>query len=340
MRPTLLVCALALTVALLAPKALAQPCAPLPTGVFVEWSACNNGPRVNWALPSGQLIFPLVYRSLTTNFADAVLVVQASLNQPSASDDGAPANTDLYYWVQFQGLNTACQFSGVTGPVLGRRISLGSTTFVVPPPTISVQCDGVTLEWPRIRENLNSGLLLRRFSVNPNTQIDIPLPPNSTTFRDTSGTPGEVYGYTVFFQNTCRGTEGTEAGTARFPPFASQPQPRGEEALVGTFTSITVDYGVASPAVTTVNWFKLPNVTLMQTDGRIVVSGRFLSFNPVRESDAGLYVAVPGTNCIVPQQTQVGLIVKKRCPADFNASGLVTVQDVFDFLEAFFSTCP
>jgi hypothetical protein len=109
---------------------------------------------------------------------------------------------------------------------------------------------------------------------------------------------------------------------------------------VGTFTSITVDYGVASPAVTTVNWFKLPNVTLMQTDGRIVVSGRFLSFNPVRESDAGLYVAVPGTNCIVPQQTQVGLIVKKRCPADFNASGLVTVQDVFDFLEAFFSTCP
>ena len=28
------------------------------------------------------------------------------------------------------------------------------------------------------------------------------------------------------------------------------------------------------------------------------------------------------------------------CPADFNRSGSVTVQDVFDFLSAYFSTCP
>lgn len=320
---------------------LAQPCAPVPTGVFAEWSACNNGPRVNWVLPSGQLLFPRVYRSLTPNFADALQVANPGLNQASATDDGAPANVTLYYWVQFEGLNSACQFSGLAGPVVAQRVSLGSTTFVMPPATVTLTCGGVHLEWPRVRENLNGGVLVRRFSVNPNSQIDFALPANATTFEDTTGTPGMTYGYQVFFLNTCRGTEGTQpVVVARFPPFADQAQARGTEAIAGTIASITVDYGGVSPPVDTVHWLRWPEMTPIVTDGRVVAIGRFLSFNPVQEDDAGLYVAVPATNCIVPGSMQVGLVVRKRCAADFNSSGALSVQDVFDFLTSWFAGCP
>lgn len=328
-----------LAAAFLARVAPAQ-CPFTPTDVFVESSACNNGPRVNWTLPPGQLYFPRVFRSLTPNFADATLVVAAALLSTSAVDEGAPANVDLYYWVQFQGINPPCTFSEFAGPVLGRRINLGGTTFVVPPPTATVLCNGVRIDWLRIRENAGQSMLLRRIASNPIEQVDFPITPGVSTFTDTTGTPGRQYGYYVFYFNTCRGTEGTELVLTDFPRTIGTAAPVGTDVLSGSVATLSATFVGQIPGVQSVLWFKGDSLTPVQLSSRVQMQGLDLRFSPVLESDAGLYRARGVTLCGNLADIQVGLVVRKACPADFNASGSVSVQDVFDFLTAFFSSCP
>lgn len=321
--------------------ATAQPCAPTPTGVFAEWSACNNGPRINWTIPAGQLLFPRLYRAATPNVADAVQVAQFALNVTSGIDESAPANVDLYYWVQFEGLNGSCQFSALAGPVIAQRRSQGSSTFVMPPATITPLCNGLRLDWPRVRENFNSGLLLRRFSTNPNIQVDFPLTPNTTTFTDTSGTPGVTYVYNVFFLGTCRGTEGTKpTDPLNYPPLSGALRGAGANAVAGGPASLNVDLSGFSPAVQSVQWFKDGSATPLPLGGRINATADTLTFNPVLQADAGLYTARASTGCATIPEVEVGLIVGTACPADFDGSGQVSVQDLFEFLSAFFTTCP
>lgn len=339
MRAFLLVPLLTLVLCLVSvPRALAQ-CPSTPTGLFVEWSACNNGPRINWTLPPGQLYFPRVFRSLTPNFADATLAVAAALNTTSAIDEGAPANVDLYYWVQFQGINPPCTFSDFAGPALGRRISLGGTTFVVPPPTATALCNGVRLDWARIRENAGQAMLLRRISA-PSEQVDFPITPGVSTFTDTSGIPGRQYGYYVFYFNTCRGTEATELALINFPRSIGTTTPAGADVLSGSPATLSATFVGQNPSVLSVQWFKGDSALPLPPSSRVHIQGLDLRFNPAFESDAGLYRARALTLCGELAEVQVGLVVRKACPADFNGSGTVTVQDVFDFLSAFFASCP
>lgn len=49
---------------------------------------------------------------------------------------------------------------------------------------------------------------------------------------------------------------------------------------------------------------------------------------------------VATNSCSASQSNPAGLSVAWACPADFDHSGKVTVQDLFEFLEAWFAGCP
>ena len=78
-------------------------------------------------------------------------------------------------------------------------------------------------------------------------------------------------------------------------------------------------------------------------DGRAYnVTGGNLQINPPHlASDAGVYKLRMTTSCGVRYSPEVCIVVLPRaCPADFNASGAKDVQDIFDFLNAWFAPCP
>jgi len=66
-----------------------------------------------------------------------------------------------------------------------------------------------------------------------------------------------------------------------------------------------------------------------------------LSITNLQASDAGAYdVVISTTACGSVTSTPATLTVGTPCRADFNNSGTVTVQDIFDFLAAYFAGSP
>ena len=65
-----------------------------------------------------------------------------------------------------------------------------------------------------------------------------------------------------------------------------------------------------------------------------------LMINPVAMSDAGAYDCVVSNGCGAVTSTPAALAVTVRCPGDFNHSDGIEVQDIFDFLNAWFVACP
>ena len=62
-----------------------------------------------------------------------------------------------------------------------------------------------------------------------------------------------------------------------------------------------------------------------------------LPANPVTPATAGSYDCLV-SNCCQTQPSSTAIVVV--CAPDFNCSGSVTVQDIFDFLAAWFSADP
>jgi hypothetical protein len=76
--------------------------------------------------------------------------------------------------------------------------------------------------------------------------------------------------------------------------------------------------------------------------GRIAGAGTAtLTILAAQASDAGLYDVVVSTGgCGCTTSTAAALAIASACTADFNNSGTVTVQDIFDFLAAYFTGAP
>lgn len=323
-----------------APAAKAQPCAPDPTGVFVETSLCSDGPEINWTVPSGQLIFPKVFRTTTpAAFLNPVLVAAPILNAPSAVDTSAAANTDYWYWVQFEGLNSACPLSNVVGPFFGRRISLGSDTFQVPAATLTPSCESIRLDWLRIRENSGTILVRRRGPGTEQTDIAT-LPAQTTTFTDTTGQPGTQYRYQIFFNNTCRGQEGTPSTSPiTFPPFVTIPTVQAADVLTGQSATLSASFPSLVPPVQTAQWLRnnQPVANSARISGATTTT---LTINPVIPADEGIYTLRLTNLCGPVAELTSSLIVRPSCPADFDGNGSKNLDDVFIFLNVWFQNCP
>jgi hypothetical protein len=74
--------------------------------------------------------------------------------------------------------------------------------------------------------------------------------------------------------------------------------------------------------------------------GRISLGGGTLTITGLTQADAGRYTLRYQTGCGTASQDAILAVTSSGCPADFNNSGAKDVQDVFDFLAAWFAACP
>lgn len=101
----------------------------------------------------------------------------------------------------------------------------------------------------------------------------------------------------------------------------------------------TAMFSVQAVGASTYRWHK--NGTPLTDNLRISgVLTPMLMIGGVIESDEGLYTCVVTDTCMTNATSRNAVLVVGCCPADFNGSGALTVQDVFDYLTAFFANAP
>lgn len=119
------------------------------------------------------------------------------------------------------------------------------------------------------------------------------------------------------------------------PEIAAPPSP--QSAAAGTTASFTVAATGVSPR--TYQWRK--GGVNLANDARISgATTETLTIANVMPSDAGNYDVIVSNTCGSVTSAAATLTVTAACPADFNGSGSVTVQDIFDFLGAYFANLP
>ena len=163
--------------------------------------------------------------------------------------------------------------------------------------------------------------------------------PTFTTFTDTTGVPLTPYQYTVLVSTACLASTTGSQVSATFPG-APAPEFRLGPLVVQAGNSGGFNLrmlGEEPQFNPTYRWFK--DGQLLTLGGRITSSGTSLLFDPFKIQDVGFYSVELTTTCGVGTQSMLVAVRPQPCPADFNQSGTVSVQDVFDFLTAFFSGC-
>ncbi len=114
------------------------------------------------------------------------------------------------------------------------------------------------------------------------------------------------------------------------PPAIAAPTPPMQTACSGSSVTFTASTPSGSLPITLQwnrNGMALPSET-----------GPTLTVNPVRQADAGSYTVTATNAC--GSATSDPAILTLFCPADFNCSGAASVQDIFDFLAAYFGGDP
>lgn len=117
-------------------------------------------------------------------------------------------------------------------------------------------------------------------------------------------------------------------------------------AIIQHPTTVNAYYGapavfsVVGPLNTSNHRWRKDGVPLIDT-GRIAGSGTSqLTINYVSDFDGGAYDCVLTTNCGEIRSNGAALIPQRQCTADTNKSGSVTIDDLFLFLNAYFTGCP
>lgn len=114
--------------------------------------------------------------------------------------------------------------------------------------------------------------------------------------------------------------------------------PRRATAIVGG--SATFETTVNGPTPVTYQWRKdgVPLVDGANVLGALTPSLQLVDLQMV-DNGAAFDCAVTN-GCGAGRSNPAGLIVTENCPADYNGSGSITVQDIFDYLAAYFAGCP
>lgn len=126
------------------------------------------------------------------------------------------------------------------------------------------------------------------------------------------------------------------------PVITLQPQP----VAACTGRAVTFSAAATSAAGATVRWYR-NNIAIFDrpasaAGAAISGSGSYiLNLSQLTAADAGFYVCRITTGCAtITNQAQLTITTAACCPADFNNSGGLSVQDLFDFLTAYFTNQP
>jgi len=122
-------------------------------------------------------------------------------------------------------------------------------------------------------------------------------------------------------------------GPGSCPSFEAQPAPHRIVCPGGT---LTLSVGVSGNSLPCVQWQK-GGVNLANSARISGATATTLTITGFTPADAGSYTAVATNTCgTLPSNASVVVY----CIADFNCSGAVSVQDLFDFLGAWFGMSP
>lgn len=324
--------------------ACAQPCGPAATNVLAESTVCGPFTRISWTNPPG-LVFPKVWRSADQNFANATLVYNPGLGGSTTYFDTAPsAGVNSYYWVGGDIIGCLGQ-PGVrqvplTGPLPAGRFPLDN----YPAVSATVTCAGVNLTWQPAWD-VTEWRLVRIDTGDTDDRDTLGIFPRTvTSYSDADVLAGDRVLYAVFVSAAC-GPTGPANGTGylRVGPWSSGAG-QGAAANVGASATLSVvnpaarSEPVMTPAPTTLRWTR--NGQPLSEGGKYTgTTTTALVINNVRLEDAGQYV-LEAQNACLRSDFSAYLAVTQPCRADFNQSGGVGVQDIFDYVTAFFAGCP
>lgn len=325
----------------------AQTCGNPPTNVVAGSGLCFASTRISWTNPAASGgVQPKVWRNTTSDFATATLVYNPGLGgQSTFVDVGLTSGVNYFYWVGADLLNCpgspGLSRSPVVGPLRAGAFALNE--FLAP--EVTPECGGMRVSWQPVWD-ATAYEIVRVNGETPTTEAVGTVPVSATTFLDTSALPGNSYRYAVYARTPCGNATGA-AGTGylRAGPWANV---AGQSVVadVGAAATLTVsnplDGGnqtLTIPPPTSFTWTR--NNVVVSNGGRISGNGTAsLTITNLRLEDAGRYVLTLERPCGITLSVPVVLAVMQPCRADFDQSGAVGVQDIFEYVAAFFAGCP
>jgi len=128
--------------------------------------------------------------------------------------------------------------------------------------------------------------------------------------------------------------------TLNFPAPIITQQPIAQAVLSGSTVMFTAAASSPAGAGPLSYQWRRNGVNLSNGGSISGATSAILTINPAALSDNGAaFDAVVTDDCGTARSDPAGLGVTWRCPADFNGSGVISVQDIFDFLAAYFAGC-
>lgn len=322
----------------------AAQCNQPPAFVSVESALCSPLVKIEWTNPAGA-VFPKVWRSPTPNFADAVLIYNPGLGGGNSMSDVPFPGIVFWYWVGGEILN--CPGTpGISqipkdGPYPGGVFN--ASTY--PRPTATGDCNGVVVRWLPLWDATGPLFVHRASTPMGDGDQFAQITARYLGTVDRSATPGNVNWYRMVLTAPCYSSEVEfRSLPVRVGPWVNA-APVGASVTVGQTATLTV----TNPASPTEPVMVPPPVSAVWRRGATVlanserISGATtttLQISGVRLEDAGVYTLSMGRACGGTTTVDVVLAVQQACRADFDQSGAAGVQDIFDYLAAWFAGCP
>ncbi len=346
-------CALASLAAALAMLGAALPvraaCPPAVTNLVASSSICGGNILLTFDPPAGGLNFPQVFSGPFDIFATAQLIGTGSLNGSSFEVTAPTPNITQFYWVRWQGFDPACPNGPLSAPVAAfsttPQIVASGASQLVTPPAVSIGCTSITLNWQRFRESLSAAVVRTPLTGSGAgaAQTLAVLGGTTTTFTDTTGSPGLQYDYRILYTVPGCSLVNAPSPAARvfFPPSTGVPVISPADVLAGSAATLSVNFPALNPGFSPApQWFR-GSTLITDIPGRISgASTTALTFTPALPQDQGVYTLRASTPCGQLTPIPVSLIVRAACQADFNADAHLGVDDIFAFLNAWFAGCP
>ncbi len=315
---------------------MAQPDATFTntcSGVEVRSPVLPDLPMVAFEVLAGPTPNPanatVVFNSLQTNNGGGVTPDGVSYLVP------ALPGAARYCWAR---VVAPCRASPVT-PTHGVLVPPLITYPITAPVVTASQehCDEIVLTWPAVRNSIRYDVE-RMVGTTVEAAWSVLDPPfiDAAPVTPEMGTTGRLATYRVTAVNACGDRAVSQEVTGRQPAgFFIEPR-SGMTVAVGDVALLSgFNYGL-----TNLRWTR--NGQPVTPSGRVTVLGPTLVISPVTQADAGTYVVSADRTCtsaLPGPIATVYLAVTTPCPADFNGSGELSVQDIFDFLAAYFAGC-
>lgn len=311
--------------------AIAPPPAPAAASYV---PGCQSG-TVTWMPPStgpAPTHYDVLYGTgPNVNGATVIATIPATAGPMSGTYPVTVSKP--WFWVRSR---IGCVLGGVS-------TGLSSVTSQAAPGTpnevaVTGNCAGINVSWVYDQHGgLPPAFTVLWTPASGGATQSVELPGTATSYVIANVVAGVSYAVRVHASNSCG--EGEEsapviAARAAAPAIVDQP----ESLLVSPGAAAVFEAAAAAPSVA-YQWRR--NGQPLVDDGRILgTRTNRLSIGAVKPEDAAMYDVVINDGSCTGASNGAVLGVSMACRADFNNSGVVTVQDLFDFLEAFFGGCP